>query len=304
MFETRYKNKIVHARIMFYMIGDMICVFPVLQELAKQAKQLYVEIDVRYSKMKEEKIKLMNYIFSWMPEKYNIKNINEMPNNVNPVLVEIGNVNQYINDYNNYNRHKMHVTQTHFKRVGLKVPNGPVRPELQIPYVKTKNYDYLLVPNAYTPQQSEQWPRENWVELVRSMPNKKFGLLGNKDTQKIKESNVDNIIGKPLIEVANIMRRSGPLISLVTGIGHLAYALGTPHILLTNQSDWSINPNALAIIKNRPIYFFPVKEMIKIINKIEKGETGIFIPADYNYRQEEYNERLAKLNEISGQYKL
>jgi ADP-heptose:LPS heptosyltransferase len=152
--------------------------------------------------------------------------------------------------------------------------------------MKTKSYDYLLVPFAYTPQKSEKWPIENWIELVRLFPDKKFGILGDKNSPTIKEKNVQNIIDKPLIEVANIMRNSGPLISLVNGIGHLAYALGTPHVLLTNQSDWSLNPNALAIIKSRPIFYFPAKKLAKVLDRIQSGERGIIIPADYNYRSE------------------
>jgi hypothetical protein len=291
----KYKNKIVHLVNNYHSIGDMICSFPLIIAISREAKEVYVEIGTKHI---ENKIK-MEKLFEFFPKKYNVKKYDSKLNYDKKIVipphhslksrpiflgedVEFFRIQNYLND-------KIHMTQVNFQYANIKIPKKPIRPELQIPYIKTESYDYLLAPYAYSLNESEFLQDKVWQTLIDAFPDKKFGIFGQQkyDNKKLSGKNLIYIFDKSYAEVANIMRRSGPLISVVTGLSHLAFALGTPHIQLTNQSFWSINPNAIAIVESKPICFFPEKQLINLIKRIENGEQGIIIPKDFNYVQNE-----------------
>lgn len=284
LFHKSYKNKIVHFKNNFYSIGDMICSFPILVALIKETKKVYVEIS-SYDKTMQSK---MEELFELFPKKYKFEKYDENISYDEKVIIP-GPAATYSYEYYT---NKIHMTQIHFKHAKMKIPKNPIQPELQVPYMKTDSYDYLIAPYAYSLTPIEFLPFSEWQKLIDAFPDRKFGIFGQKklDENRLNGDNVTHIFDKSYVEVANIMKRSGPLISVVTGIGHLAYALGTPHIQLTNQLFWSINPNAIARIESRTISLFPAKSLINIIKRIENGETGIIIPKDYNYANEQIQE--------------
>jgi ADP-heptose:LPS heptosyltransferase len=288
---SRYKNKTIHLINNYHNIGDLICSFPVMTSIAKEAKKVYIDIvpnlekNINNPDMEETVRNRMHEIFELFPKKYNFqKYANDIHCDETISIPRKGSAhysNEYLSD-------KIHMTQVNFKYASMKIPKNPVQPELQIPYKNVKLYDYLIAPYAYSLKDTEKLPENIWQEVINALSDRTFGILGSKyDVPFLKGDNINYIFDKSFIEVANIMKRSGPLISVVTGIGHLAYALGTPHILLTNQPFWSINPNAIAIIKSNPISFLPAKTLIKLIQKIEDGEKNIIIPKDFNYVRNE-----------------
>ncbi len=109
-----------------------------------------------------------------------------------------------------------------------------------------------------------------WQELVNTLPDKKFCLFGNSlydDPSFIEGDNVTSVFDQPFEVVANIMLKSKEgLISVVTGISHLAFHLGVKNILLTNQNmTWGNNPEAVMIKEN--ITFLTTDNLIENITK-------------------------------------
>jgi hypothetical protein len=280
-FHKNYKNKIIHLKNTFFSIGDMVCSFPAMANIAKEAKKVYIDI-APYHEYAQNK---MEELFELFPKKYNVEKYHDNIICDETVIIP-GPAGEYSKEYMN---DKIHMTQVNFKYSGQRIPKCPVQPEMQIPYIKTESYDYLIAPYAYSLMQPDYLSREIWQELIDAFPNRTFGIFGqsNHDFKFLSGKNITYVFDRSYIEVANIMRRSGPLISVITGLSHLAYALGTPHIQLTNQTFWSINPNAIARVESKPICFLPAKFMIKLLQKIENGERNIIIPKDFNYVQNE-----------------
>ena len=148
----------------------------------------------------------------------------------------------------------LHMTQAHFHFLGLPVPIDTVpRPELEFPEMKMPALDYLLSPFSRSLPPEQLWPRERWVELVRALPDKRFGLIGaDSDEFFIQENNCEPMVGLDFYVLANLMRQTRhSLLSVVTGTSHLAHALGVNNMVFFNQGGpWGRNPDAVTLQKN------------------------------------------------------
>lgn len=153
---------------------------------------------------------------------------------------------------------KLHMTAAHHHFLGLPTPPAPVRPELEFPDIAVPRYDYILSPFSRSLPEEQLWPAWKWAQLVGMLPKKKFAFFGNPQYDIPGQSlvwhmlmvhkNVQPEFGRPLAELANIMQKSGPCISVTNGISHLSFALGTGNILLFGQdTPWGKNPDATII---------------------------------------------------------
>ena len=142
----------------------------------------------------------------------------------------------------------LHMIQSHFAFVGLPIPINIPRPELEfdklVSYLK---YDYILAPFSRSLPPEQLWQQAKWIELVRSMPDKKFILFGNSkhDTNFINEPNCAVVFDRPFDVVCNLIQQSEAVISVVTGISHLCYALNKTNYLFFNQGLWGKNVDAI-----------------------------------------------------------
>lgn len=150
----------------------------------------------------------------------------------------------------------LHMTQAYFEMFGLPRPETIPQPELEfkLEHSMPANMDYALAPFSRSLPDTERWPQEKWQELVDNNQNRKFVLYGNSnydDPNFLKGLNLFPMFDHPLADVAfSLSNLKYGLISVVTGISHMAHAIGTKHILLHNQGAWGINPNALHIQSN------------------------------------------------------
>jgi ADP-heptose:LPS heptosyltransferase len=101
----------------------------------------------------------------------------------------------------------------------------------------------------------KRWPRDYWVELIQSLPQEKFILLGGpedhflNEIQKAAPERVFNWAGKAnLRETSALVKLSKILISNDTGILHTAEQLGHPCIALMGPAPFGFPSRQLTSI--------------------------------------------------------
>lgn len=151
-------------------------------------------------------------------------------------------------------RNNLHMIQANYAYIGLGIPKNIPRPQLFFKQEQTPVFDYLLAPFSRSLPKDQLW--NSWTDLVRAMPEKTFALLGNgafDNRDLINEPNCSIQFNNSMNHVCNLMAnaRHG-LISVVTGISHLAYALNVTNYLFVNQGTWGKNPEAIYFDKHIP----------------------------------------------------
>lgn len=162
-------------------------------------------------------------------------------------------------------KNSLHMIQSNFAQIGLPVPKYVPRPVLNFHEIYTAKYDYVLAPFSRSLPKDQLWQREKWQALVNAMPDKRFCLMGSlvhDDPSFVTGANVTSMFGQSWVVVCNIMKRS-ELISVVTGLSHLAYALGVKNYLFFNQGRWGQNPEAVLMQKHIPD--ITVEEVVRTI---------------------------------------
>lgn len=229
------------------LIGDTLGMFPFLIDLAKKHQGIILILEGSAFGLKN--------LFELIPKKYNIKIVDEnfqLPENEQVINLNL------VRAFNFSVKNKIHMTQSYYEQACLPTPPTPLKPELDIPFVSVPQYDYALAPFSRSLPEYQKWQQDKWNKLVDSMPDKKFVVFGDdrhdpKDFIFIKD-NVEHMYGKSLIEVMNVMKkcRNG-VISVITGISHIAYAIDVKCYLFNNQPmAWGNNFDAIQMKKRIP----------------------------------------------------
>lgn len=143
---------------------------------------------------------------------------------------------------------QLHMNQANFHFVGLPVPEEIPRAKLYIKPEVVPVFDYVLAPFSRSLPPEQKW--DHWQSLVNAMPDKKFALLGNSTYDGegyVTGDNVTPIFNRSMNYVSNVLLQSGGLISGVTGISHLAFALGVKNWLFFEQGTWAKSPEAILL---------------------------------------------------------
>jgi hypothetical protein len=144
---------------------------------------------------------------------------------------------------------RMYMTQAYFGGLNLPIPETPPRPKLLIRGADiVMDGHYGLAPFARSLGPGEKWDRFKWQRLVDSMPDKQFVLYGSHrdDPEFVTGPNVTPYFDRPLERVCHSMKYlTHGLISVSTGLSHLAYALGVKNYLLIRQGPFACNPSAI-----------------------------------------------------------
>lgn len=163
----------------------------------------------------------------------------------------------------------LHMSQCYHVQFGLPTPEHPIRPELNVPDVEVPIYDYILAPFSRSLPEEQKWSLHKWQELGWQLEKQGYSVcvFGN---SKYDQSTfgLTNEYDRPMNEVLNIIKkcRKG-VVSIVTGISHLAYAMNTKNILLSGQGDsgWGINPDGYII--TGMVCDFTKEQVLRIINE-------------------------------------
>lgn len=165
-----------------------------------------------------------------------------------------------------------YMTQAFMEQAGLEVPKIAPKAKLNYDEPKEKLDYYIISPFARSLPPEQKWPVKKWIELINSLPNSKFILVGNSKYDDYKDfiycKNLIIKLDSPFHIVCKLFKGSKGLISVVTGTSHLAFHLGVKNIVLTNQGmTWGNQPDAIKIITYIPdITVEEVIEKIKLLN--------------------------------------
>jgi ADP-heptose:LPS heptosyltransferase len=218
------------------LIGDFLGTIPAMQTLAKK--------EIVLVKIHPEASGLFQLIKS-----DRISRITSYSDQMNPIILSSSEAFQIAVKKNYY------MTQAFMEQAGLQVPIPAPKAKLtynEEAYLHYEHIDYLLSPFARSLPEEQKWPINKWLELVRTLPGIKFGVLGNSKYDEkniwLNEKNVVPLYNINFKDLCSIYKKSLGLISVVTGTSHLAFHLGVKNILLTNQNmTWGNNPDAIKI---------------------------------------------------------
>ena len=234
------------------LIGDFLGTIPAMQKLAEKQEiivDIRDEIDGLFKLVKDPNIKdYGSFYFQKKPEF--------------DITFDSSKAFEISGKYNCY------MTQAFYVQAGLEFPTKPPKAKLSfegnINTLPIGPVDYLISPFARSLPESQKWPRENWQELVKKLPTKKFGILGNykyDNPMYINGPNVEKFYSLQFDTLCRLFKNSNALISVVTGTSHLAFHLDVKNILLTSQTMmWGNNPDAIQIKK--PLDQITVEEVI------------------------------------------
>lgn len=154
----------------------------------------------------------------------------------------------------------LYMSQAYFEQVGLPIPDVAPKAKLKYDDVDVPIYDYIVSPFARSLPDRQKLDRSVWQDLVNSMPDKKFCVLGTTKHDSLWFITGDNVEPKydfPFDYVANLLTKSTKgLISIVTGTSHLAFHLGVKNWILNNQDfAWGTNPDGLSLRHDIPSLF-------------------------------------------------
>ena len=129
------------------------------------------------------------------------------------------------------------------KGFGVKLKNSDI-PELAIapePPKCIKNY-VIICPEASGPKRAvRQVDDKLWVEIVKFLHSQDYSVIQvGKDYHKIPGIDLDLVNKTTLRELAGIIKASRFIVSVDTGVFHLAHALRIPQVVLFTVSDKSV----------------------------------------------------------------
>jgi len=223
------------------LIGDFLGSVPAMQELGRRDK-LVVQIH-------PEALKLVPLIYN--------------PDGIVFTEIATGQVSHTIYSATAFQiatAKNLYMSQAFFEQVGLEIPLVAPKADLRLIEVHTPTYDYIISPFARSLPSSQKLPKSEWKQLVDSMPNKKFCVIGttvHDDPEFIVGPNVETRFDMDFNYVGSLLRNATKgLISVVTGTSHLAFHLGVKNWILNNQDfAWGTNPDGVSIRDHIPALF-------------------------------------------------
>jgi ADP-heptose:LPS heptosyltransferase len=126
-------------------------------------------------------------------------------------------------------------------------------PKVEAPEQKKEAYVVMHLFAGGSRAHLKEWPQEKWRELIRHFPHHRIFLTGSKeDAPRLASLGAEVVAGKlSLKETAALLKKASLVISVDTGIMHLAAAVGAPVVALhgpTSPARWgAIGPHVIAI---------------------------------------------------------
>jgi ADP-heptose:LPS heptosyltransferase len=168
---------------------------------------------------------------------------------------------------------KHHMAQGHFLLNGLEAPSLPYSVPLEL---EECNLDsgIIIAPFSVSDHNGNKfWPVRNWIELAKNFPDPVYVVGSSKDDFNwTLGTNVWPIAGRSMAFVSSLLKKSKMLVSIDTGISHLAHMLGIKnHALLYSPA---VPPNFVANPWGTFVYDFPsnvkVETMLQLCQQVGK----------------------------------
>ncbi len=237
------------------LIGDFLGTVPAMQEIAKRHGEVFV--------IHNDSV---TGLFSLIREEYAMKRH----------LGENAFVSEKIYDINSTaafqhaSTRGLYMSDAYLSLLGFPVTNKPAKADLLIERkASVPSVDFVLAPFSRSLPLEQRWGRGRWQQLVLDLPECRFAILGsskNDPMNYIHGKNVVNFYDNSFNDVADLLQKSRfGLISVVTGIAHLAFHINVQNYLLTNQGDtWGNNPDATKI--RNDLTTLTTDELISFLN--------------------------------------
>jgi hypothetical protein len=238
------------------LIGDFLGTIPAMQEIAKRDKQVYV--------IHNDSV---TGLFQLIRPEYNLKRHVGSPIISSDKVIHL----TCTEGFKHADSRGLYMSDAYLSLYGFKVDKSkPAKADL---YIERKEsvpgVDFVLAPFSRCLPDEQKWDREKWQALVDAFPDNTFAVCGTTRHDMynfVTGTNVINFYDNPFNDVADLLMKSRyGLISVVTGIPHLAFHLSVPNFLITNQGDgWGNNPDAHKI--RNDIKTLTTEEVITFIN--------------------------------------
>lgn len=165
-----------------------------------------------------------------------------------------------------------YMSQAFMYQLGLPVSSVPPKATLKYDNADVPIFDYIISPFARSLPDRQKLPKKVWQELIDSMPNHTFCVLGttkHDDLWFLQGPNIKPWYDFPFDIVCNLLTKAREgLISVVTGTSHLAFHLGVKNWILNNQDfKWGTNPDGINIRNDIPSLFPDVIKEYLVGNK-------------------------------------
>ena len=230
------------------LIGDTLGTFPVLQQLNKDHEHFSVIV-----------LEEVKWLYELVPE---LK------------LCECSRHDKELNISGAFtlsHQHNLFMSQAHYPFMGYPIPPEPVKAELTIIDVDVPVYDYVIAPYGRSAPNEQKWSMDKWIELINSMPEYSFAILGNSKYDDFAypiPENVSLLFDLSAMELCNVLQKANyGCISIVTGISHFCYHLNVTNYLIANQGmTWGLQPDAIIIDDHIPT--LPVQKVYDVLKEI------------------------------------
>lgn len=170
----------------------------------------------------------------------------------------------------------LYMTQSFFRQVRLPMPAIAPRPELELDESRRVSLegDVGLAPFARSLAPDEFWPKDRWQQLVDRFPAVRFvlyGVEGVDDAQYVIGPNVTPFFGYSVEQaVLSIRDLRTCLVSVVTGLSHVAFAVNQPNIVFSGQGPWGNQPDGIRIAG--PVNTLPVNTVVDELERVLAGD--------------------------------
>ena len=164
-----------------------------------------------------------------------------------------------------------HMIQGHYAVNNLPMPSIPLT--FKVPLKQEKCHlqpGIAIAPFSISDHQNNKlWPYDRWLELTQQLPEPIYVLGSSKDDFSwIQDSNLIAVIDKPMSFITDLLSQSKLLVSIDTGISHLAHLLEMRnHALLYPKclpSKFVVNPYS-SYIQDWPLNV-TVNQMLALCN--------------------------------------
>jgi hypothetical protein len=233
------------------LIGDCVATFPIMIDIAKQQGSLGVVMPEG---------KAINELFDLLPKEHNL--YRAQPDSDITLHLDLHEAFKYGDKY------KLNMGQCYHHQVGLSTPKTCQKVTFNFNPVPWYVPFYVLAPFSRSLPEDQKWQREKWQQLVDKMDHVDFVLLGDSrydDPKFVEGPHVYSVFDTSMHNVLGILSTSLGVISVVTGISHLAFHANVKNYLFVNQGAWGKNPDGIYMDKYIPS--ITVDEVINILKK-------------------------------------
>jgi hypothetical protein len=133
----------------------------------------------------------------------------------------------------------LHMAQCYYDMNGLAVPPLPLM--IDIEPVKVNSVDVVFCPFSSSGRDAKTWPLDRWRLLKELLGAQTICAIasskcGGDDIKTLSDMGFDMVVDQPCSLVASLLKTTRLLVTVETGIGHLAQFLGLKNVVMLDPA--------------------------------------------------------------------